>query len=143
MNFTMNQTSIISGSQSRRRFGFSMVEMIACVSIIGIIAFLAIPSITRMRGDSERNLAIARAEALNLSMSTYMQVVGRTQASVNWGGVGTPSATRYNLLRPYLAYSESTLDGFLPTQYGIVFPDSIVTMTKVRLTAPGGGVIAY
>ena len=44
--------------------GFSLVEMMACVSIIGIIAFMAIPSVTRMRGDSERNLAIARAEAV-------------------------------------------------------------------------------
>jgi len=141
MNFSMNPISSISGPRTRRHFGFSMVEMIACVSIIGIIAFLAIPSITRMRGDSERNLAIARAESLNLSMSTYMQVVGRTQASVNWGNASTTTA-KYDLLRPYLAYSESTLTAFLPTDYSIVFPDSITSMTKARLTGPSG-VIGY
>ncbi len=143
MNIETNpkSPSATHAASRRRRFGFSMVEMIACVSIIGIIAFLAIPSITRMRGDSERNLAIARAEALNLSMSTYMQVVGRTQASVNWTNASTTTA-KYNLLRPYLAYSETTLTAFLPSDYSIVFPDSIVTMTKARLTGPSG-VIDY
>ena len=94
-----------------------------------------------MRGDSERNLAIARAEALNLSMSTYMQVVGRTQASVNWTNAVSTSA-KYDLLRPYLAYSETTISAFLPSDYSIVFPDSILSMTKARLTGPSG-VIAY
>lgn len=141
MNTVTHSKSSSAVQKRRRRFGFSMVEMIACVSIIGIIAFLAIPSITRMRGDSERNLAIARAEALNLSMSTYMQVLGRTQASVNWTNASSTSA-KYDLLRPYLAYSESTLTAFLPSDYSIVFPDSIVSMTKARLTGPSG-VITY
>lgn len=141
MNIEIHSKSPSAFHGGRRRFGFSMVEMIACVSIIGIIAFLAIPSITRMRGDSERNLAIARAEALNLSMSTYMQVLGRTQASVNWTNAGSTTA-KYDLLRPYLAYSESTLTAFLPSDYSIVFPDSILSMTKARLTGPSG-VIAY
>ncbi|MDP1591573.1 MAG: prepilin-type N-terminal cleavage/methylation domain-containing protein, partial [Prosthecobacter sp.] len=62
---------------SRTRLpGFSLVEMMACVSIIGIIAFMAIPSVTRMRSDSERNLAIARAEALNLAQASLIQVRG-------------------------------------------------------------------
>jgi prepilin-type N-terminal cleavage/methylation domain-containing protein len=83
----------------RRRWGFSMVEMIACVSIIGIVAFLAIPSVTRMRGDSERNLAISRAESLNLAQATLVQVRGRSQAAADWNGAATAEA-KYNLLKP-------------------------------------------
>ena len=97
--------------------GFSLVEMMACVSIIGIIAFMAIPSVTRMRSDSERNLAIARAEALNLAQASYIQVNGRTQAALNWSAA-TSAEAKYTLLRPYLSFSETTLATFMPSGYG-------------------------
>ena len=119
-----------------RGYGFSMVEMIACVAILGIISFLAIPSLTRMRGESERNLAIARAEALNMGMSTYLQVAGRSEASTNWG-TANPSthenSRRYALIQPFLAYSETSLTLFLPQGYTANLPKSITAMTKTEL----------
>ncbi|MBB5031748.1 type IV pilin protein [Prosthecobacter vanneervenii] len=121
--------------------GFSLVEMMACVSIIGIIAFMAIPSVTRMRSDSERNLAIARAEALNLAQASFMQVRGRTQAALDWASAGSNDA-KYNLLRPYLSYAESSLAVYLPAGYAVTFPPSITSMTKVSLSSPTG-VIYY
>lgn len=117
--------------------GFSLVEMMACVSIIGIIAFMAIPSVTRMRGDSERNLAIARAEALNLAQASLIQVRGRTQAALDWTAAGSTEA-KYTLLRPYLSFSETTLVSFMPSGYTITFPPAITTMTKAALTGPAG-----
>ena len=117
--------------------GFSLVEMMACVSIIGIIAFMAIPSVTRMRGDSERNLAIARAESLNLAQASYIQVRGRTQAALDWTAAGTSDA-RYLLLRPYLSFAETTLSAYMPSGYTVTFPPSITSMTKVALTSPTG-----
>lgn len=120
-----------------RLLGFSLVEMMACVSIIGIIAFMAIPSVTRMRSDSERNLAIARAEALNLAQASLIQVRGRTQAALEWSGAASTEA-KYTLLRPYLSFSETTLAAFLPSGYSVVFPPSITTMTKAALSGPTG-----
>lgn len=117
--------------------GFSLVEMMACVSIIGIIAFMAIPSVTRMRSDSERNLAIARAEALNLAQASYIQVRGRTQAALEWASASTSEA-KYTLLRPYLSFSETTLAAFMPSGYSVTFPPSITSMTKAALTGPLG-----
>jgi prepilin-type N-terminal cleavage/methylation domain-containing protein len=117
--------------------GFSLVEMMACVSIIGIIAFMAIPSVTRMRGDSERNLAIARAESLNLAQASYIQVRGRTQAALDWSAASTSDA-KYTLLRPYLSFAETTLTAFLPSGYSVTFPPSITSMTKVALISPTG-----
>lgn len=125
---------------SKRR-GFSLVEMMACVSIIGIVAFLAIPSVTRMRADSERNLAISRAEALNLAQATLIQVRGRTQAGLDWAGAASNEA-KYNLLRPYLSYAENTLSLYMPSGYTVTFPASITTMQKSVLTGPSG-VIPY
>ena len=43
--------------------GFSLVEVLAAVAIIGIITFLAIPNIVAVKQDSETNMAISRAEA--------------------------------------------------------------------------------
>jgi len=122
---------------SSRLFGFSLVEMMACVSIIGIISFMAIPSVTRMRADSERNLAIARAESLNLAQASYIQVVGRTQAALNWSAAGTNDG-RYALLRPYLSYAEATLTAYMPSGYSVTFAPSITSMTKAALTSPTG-----
>ena len=127
-------------SRSLKR-GFSLVEMMACVSIIGIIAFMAIPSVTRMRNDGERNLAIARAEALNLAQASFIQVRGRTQASLDWSAASSTEA-KYALLRPYLSFSETTLATFMPSGYSVTFAPSITTMTKAALISPTG-VIYY
>jgi len=134
----MNLNNSISSRLARRtRFGFSLVEMMACVSIIGIIAFMAIPSVTRMRSDSERNLAIARAEALNLAQASFIQMRGRTQAALDWTAASTTQA-KYTLLLPYLSFSESTLSSFMPLGYSVTFPATITSMQKASLTGPTG-----
>jgi prepilin-type N-terminal cleavage/methylation domain-containing protein len=74
------------------RLGFSFVEMLSAVAIIGLISFLAIPNLVKVRSDSERNLAIARAESINMAMATYIQARGRTQASSDWTGSSTNQA---------------------------------------------------
>lgn len=125
----------------RLQRGFSLVEMMACVSIIGIIAFMAIPSITRMRGESERNLAITRAEALNLAQATFIQVKGRTEASRQWNGKN--KAARYLLLKDYISFSEDNLILYFPADYTIEFDDAITDMKKVSLTGPDNKIIEY
>lgn len=122
------------------RRGFSLVEMMACVSIIGIISFMAIPSVTRMRSDSERNLVIARAEALNLAQASYVQVRGRTQAALEWAAANNEG--RYALLRPYLSYPEDTLTIFM-CGYTAVFYTSVTQMRKVAVTSPTGAAVNY
>ena len=126
----------------RGRTGFSLVEMMACVSIIGIIAFLAIPSVARMRSDSEKNLAIARAEALNLAQASFIQVRGRSQAAADWTAASSSTA-KYNLLLPYLSYAETTLTAFMPSGYSVTFPSSILSMAKVGLKDPNLTTILY
>ncbi len=124
------------------RRGFSLVEMMACVSIIGIIAFMAIPSITRMRADSERNLAVTRAEALNLAQATFIQAKGRTEANQKWNNVSTDEA-RYTLVKEFLSYPESSLKLYMPADYTVKFAPKITDMIKASLTDPTGKVIAY
>ena len=123
-----------------RRPGFSLVEMLASVAIIGVISFLALPNLVKMRSDSERNLAIARCEAINMSLATYIQVRGRTQAVSDFNGASTAQA-KYALVAPYLAYSETNLTDYIPGGYSVTF-NSIDPLKKVTLSQ-GSTVIAY
>ncbi len=119
--------------------GFSLVEMITAVGIIGIILFLAIPNIVRVREDSELNLAIARAEALNMAMASYMQALGRVNAQTLWAGKNNDQ--RYTAVQPYLQYAPNSLSGYLPG-YSIVFPATLGNQEKVHLFQ-GGTELGY
>src|SRR5262245_38869857 len=115
------------------RDGFSLVEMLAAVAIIGVISFLAIPNLVKMRSDAERNLAIARCESINMAMATYIQVRGRTQAASDWTGSSTAQA-KYSLISPYLAFSETNLTDYMPNGYSVTF-NTIDPLRKVTLSS--------
>ena len=83
-----------------KRAAFSLVELLATVAIIGVITFMAVPQVTQMRTDAERNLAISRAESLNLAVASMIQIRGRTQASLDWAGKDDNG--HYDLIKPYL-----------------------------------------
>ena len=119
--------------------GFSLVEMITAVGIIGIILFLAIPNIVKVREDSERSMAIARAESLNMAMASFMLANGRGNAKTFWNG--KTNDQRYSYVTPYLQYAPTTLGGFLPG-YGIVFPATLGNQQKATLSL-GGTAINY
>jgi len=99
------------------RRGFSLVEALATVAIIGVITFLAIPNIVRMRQDSERNMAVARAEAFNLGVAAYVQSLGLTAAASDWAPLNAD--TRYGRVRPYLAFAPAALADYIATPYSL------------------------
>lgn len=121
--------------------GFSMIELLAAVAIMGVIAFMAIPSVTKMRADSERNLMISRAEALNIAQASFIQAEGRSRAEAQWGAA-VGDAAKYNLLRKYLAFSETTLAQYIPAPYAVQMPPSLLTMQKCTLSG-STGIIRY
>ncbi|MFZ4763889.1 MAG: hypothetical protein ACOYMN_02955, partial [Roseimicrobium sp.] len=104
------------------------------------ISFLAIPNLIKMRSDSERNLAIARAESINMAMATYIQVRGRTQAASDWTGASTNQA-KYALFSAYLSFAETNLTDYIPNGYTVTF-NSIDPLRKVTLKQ-GTTTIAY
>lgn len=122
------------------RRGFSLIEMLSAVAIIGVISFLAIPNLVRMRSDSERNLAVARAESINMAMATFIQARGRTQAATDWTAAST-AQSKYALVAPYLSFSETNLTDFIPNGYSVTF-NTLDPLRKVTLKQ-GTTTIAY
>jgi type II secretory pathway pseudopilin PulG len=104
-------------AHKRRAGGFSLVEALATVAIIGVITFLAIPNIVRMRQDAERNMAVARAEAFNLGVAAYVQALGQTAAANDWAPLN--AETRYGRVRPYLAFAPAALGDYIATPYSL------------------------
>lgn len=122
----------------RQRGAFSLVEILAAVAIVAVITFLAVPNIVRIKQDSEQNLAIARAEALNLGIAAFIQANGRSSAATLWSGAASAQA-RYALLAPYLAYAPAQLTEYVPGGYNMTLPANIDgALTKVLLSGPNG-----
>ena len=123
---------------ARPRAAFSLVEVLAAITIIGIITFLAVPNIVRVKQDSEDNLARARAEAINMAIAAYVQAVGTNAAQSGWSAAGSDSA-RYLLVRQYIAFSEATLTLYTPGGYTNTLPSTISPLTtKVTVSGPSG-----
>jgi prepilin-type N-terminal cleavage/methylation domain-containing protein len=127
---------------SHRRFGFSLVEVLAAIALIGIITFLALPNIVRIKQDSEESLAIARAEAVNLAMASYIQARGQTSAAAGWA-TATDANSRYALLAPYLAFAPASFADYMPSGYSITLPSTLLPLSKVPLEGPGDHTITY
>jgi len=115
---------------------FSLVEVLAAIAIIGIITFLAIPNIVRIKEDGERHLAIARAEALNMAAASYIQAQGAATATNAWAGMS--EADRYTTLSSYLAYAPAAMTNYMPGGYTAVLTNTLVPLTKVGLVGPSG-----
>jgi len=114
-----------------RKSGFSLVEVLAAVAIIGIIVFIAIPNVVQSRRDAEEHFAIGRAEALNSSMSQYIQANGRANAGVAWAGKS--NAERFSLIKGYLAYAPTAMGDYQPNGYTFTLPatpDARVAITR-------------
>ena len=125
---------------TKNKRAFSLVEVLAAVSIIGVITFLALPNIITVKSDSETNLAIARAESVNIAMVNFVQSYGRANATTTWASK-TSDQARYALLASYMAFAPSELTSYMPVGYAITLPTSISTVSKVALTGPGGPII--
>lgn len=127
--------------QEAGRAGFSLVEVLVAVALIGILVFLALPNIVQIRDDSETHLAIARAEALNMGMASLVQARGITAAGTAWASTANDEA-RYSLITPYLAFAPATLAEYTPGGYTMSFNSTLTPLTKVTLLK-GGAAISY
>lgn len=125
-------------SACRRGTGaFSLVEVLAAVTIIGVIIFLAIPNIVQVRRDAEESLAKSRADALNVAVAAYFQAAGSQNALSNWAG--KTSTQRFALISPYLAFASTNFSSYMPKGYSVSFNDTAPNKFKAVLTYTNTG----
>ena len=115
---------------------FTLVEILVVLAVVGIVLFFAFPNIVQVKSDSERELAKARAEALNLAATAYFQALGPTEALDRWSDA-TSSEAQYDLLKPYIAFPAATLSNFMPsTDYSVSFHPTEPHKQKATLRGP-------
>ena len=121
---------------------FSLVELLVVIAVLGIVLFFAFPNIIQVKSDSEKDLAKARAETLNLASAAYFQAIGTNDAATNWAGKSAEQ--RYQLITPYIAFPAASLSNFLPSSdYSITFDASAPHKVKATLMGPGSTNIPY
>jgi type II secretory pathway pseudopilin PulG len=120
----MNISSLktVRGSLFR---AFSLIEALAAVAIVGIVTFLALPNIVKLRTDGERNIAIARAEAFNMGVAAYVQSLGLSAAAADWTPLSADN--RYGRVRPFLAFAPQTLAEYVSTPYSLDVADYTIS----------------
>ena len=127
-----------SPTTARKAAAFSLIELLIVITILGVVLFLAFPNIVQVKSDSERELAKARAEALNIAAAAYVQ----NQSLGNWGTL--TEEQRYQEVKGYIAFPAASLSNFMPSSdYSISFNSTNPHKIKATLYGPGSNVIAY
>jgi prepilin-type N-terminal cleavage/methylation domain-containing protein len=108
--------------------GFSLIELLMVLVIVGLLAVVAVPSLLKSRGAAEKGAAIANLRTIHNNQLTYMSQRGRyarmRELNIyfnNTLGTQIGTSTNARILRgPYYYQSNPTpTDASLRTQYQI------------------------
>lgn len=111
------------------RLAFSLVELLVALTIVGLVAGLSIPRLSKLSNESRVQRA---AQALQMELQQAFAIAGRNRAPVVVRWAGTPGELRITNRSGSMTYRRTATSGF-----GISGTE--VSMTPTTLTVfPNG-----
>lgn len=93
--------------------GFTLVELLIVICIVGILSSLAVAGYRHSRAKAGEAVAVAGLQAINQAQFSFAQTCGDQRYSPTLVGLGTPAPTTgYGFLSPDLAVDPAVKSGY-------------------------------
>lgn len=117
------------------RAGFSLVEILIVVVLIGILTTVSYPVVVGLMENGKSHSAIVIAQSLNAAKQSFR--MKHFKAEEDYAKQGNDEA-KFALIQPYIADSSSKLNQLMPKGYRV---DLQGMKDRVKLWGPKGEIV--